>query len=100
CWPTANSGDAKTMTAHWDVAVVGIGNMGVSVLGALLAKGRRGLAIDIDQRKVDALAAGRSVVPEAGASELFARAVAEGRLEATTSLARVGEGSCAFLAVQ
>jgi nucleotide sugar dehydrogenase len=88
------------MKAQWDLAVVGIGNMGVSVLGALLAKGRRGLAIDLDRRKVDALAAGRSVVPEAGASVLFARAAAEGRLQATTSLARVAEASCVFIAVQ
>jgi UDPglucose 6-dehydrogenase len=88
------------MTADWGLAVVGIGNMGVSVLGAFLGKGRRCLAIDIDQRKVAALAAGRSVVPEAGAPVLFAQAVAEGRLEATTRLARVAEATCVFIAVQ
>jgi UDPglucose 6-dehydrogenase len=88
------------MTARWDLAVVGIGNMGVSVLGAFLAKGRRCLTIDIDQRKVAEMAAGRSVVPEAGASILFSRAVAEGRLEATTRLGRVAEATCVFVGVQ
>jgi UDPglucose 6-dehydrogenase len=85
---------------HWDLAVVGIGNMGVSVLGAFLAKGRSCLTIDIDSRKVAEMAAGRSVVPEAGASAVFGRAVAEGRLEATTTLARVAEAACVFIAVQ
>jgi UDPglucose 6-dehydrogenase len=88
------------MTARWDLVVVGIGNMGVSVLGAFLAKGRRCLTIDIDQRKVAEMTAGRSVVPEAGASTLFAQAVTEGRLEATTRLARVAEATCVFIAVQ
>jgi UDPglucose 6-dehydrogenase len=88
------------MTAHWDLAVVGIGNMGVSVLGAFLAKGRRCLTVDIDRRKVDEMAAGRSVVPEAGASVLFPRALAEGRLEATTRLDRVAEATCVFIGVQ
>ena len=74
--------------------------MGVSVIGAFLAKGRRCLAIDIDHRKVAEMTAGRSVVPEAGASTLFARAVAEGRLQATTNLARVAEAACVFIAVQ
>jgi nucleotide sugar dehydrogenase len=84
----------------WDLAVVGIGNMGVSVLGAFLAKGRRCVAVDIDTQKVSALARGRSVVPERGADTLFAEAVAEGRLDASTELSRAAEATCIFVGVQ
>ncbi len=87
-------------TPKWDLAVVGIGNMGVSVLGAFLAKGRRCVAVDIDAQKVSQLALGRSVVPEYGADTLFAKAVVEARLGASTELARVAEATCAFVGVQ
>ena len=87
-------------TPKWDLAVVGIGNMGVSVLGAFLAKGRRCLAVDIDTQKVSEMAGGRSVVPEHGAGALFAEAVAGGRLAASAELARASEAACIFVAVQ
>lgn len=88
------------MASKWDLAVVGIGNMGVSVLGAFLARGRRCLAVDIDAQKVSEMADGRSVVPEFGADTLFAKAVAEGRLAASTKLSQVAEASCIFVGVQ
>jgi nucleotide sugar dehydrogenase len=88
------------MSPRWDLAVIGIGNMGVSVLGAFLAKHRRCLAVDLDSEKVSALAGGRSVVPERDADELFSRAVSRGRLAATTDLRRVAEANCTFIAVQ
>jgi nucleotide sugar dehydrogenase len=88
------------MTPAWDLAVVGIGNMGVSVLGAFLARGKRCLAIDIDTQKVAEMACGRSVVPEDGADTLFATAVGDGRLAATTDLERVAEAACIFVGVQ
>lgn len=88
------------MAVRWDLAVIGIGNMGVSVLGAFLAKGRRCLAVDLDERKVAELSRGRSVVPEAGAGALFAEAVSERRLDATTDLKRVSEVDCVFVGVQ
>jgi nucleotide sugar dehydrogenase len=87
-------------SATRDLAVVGIGNMGVSVLGAFLARGQRCLAIDIDRQKVSEMACGRSVVPEDGADTLFAAAVADGRLAASTELHRVAEAACIFVAVQ
>jgi UDPglucose 6-dehydrogenase len=84
----------------FDLAVVGIGNMGVSVLGAFLAKGRRCLAVDIDRQKVAAMAQGRSVVPEQGADTIFSGAVPEGRLQASTELPRVAEAAAVFIGVQ
>jgi nucleotide sugar dehydrogenase len=84
----------------FDLAVVGIGNMGVSVLGAFLAKGRRCLAVDIDAQKVDALGRGRSVVPEQGADAIFSGAVSDRRLQASTELRRVAEAAAIFIGVQ
>jgi nucleotide sugar dehydrogenase len=84
----------------FDLAVVGIGNMGVSVLGAFLAKGRRCLAVDLDRGKIAALARGRSVVPERGADAIFAGAVADGRLQASAELRRVAEATGVFIGVQ
>jgi UDPglucose 6-dehydrogenase len=83
-----------------DLAVVGAGNMGVSVLGAFLSRGRPCVAIDLDAAKVRELSLGRSVVPEVGAAEILARALGEGRLEATTDLARVAGARAVFVAVQ
>jgi len=84
----------------WDLAVVGVGNMGVSVLGAFLDKGRRCLAIDVDPEKVAALARGRSVVPERGAEAIFARAASDGRLQASADLHKVADATCVFVGVQ
>jgi UDPglucose 6-dehydrogenase len=88
------------MSRPHDLAVVGIGNMGVSVLGAFLSKGRSCLAIDIDPRKVAEMARGRSVVPEHGADDVFGAAVADGRLEVSTELRRVADTRCVFIGVQ
>src|SRR5215831_14279814 len=88
------------MILPYDLAVVGVGNMGVSVLGAFLSKGRRCLAIDIDVRKVEEMAHGSSVVPEHGADDLFAGAIRKGALEASTDVKRVAEASCVFIGVQ
>jgi len=84
----------------FDLAVVGIGNMGVSVLGAFLAKGRRCMAIDIDPRKVETVAKGRSVVPEEGADGVFAEGLASGSLAATTDLSQASDATCVFIGVQ
>src|SRR5262244_1805016 len=88
------------MTAAYDLAVVGVGNMGVSVLGAFLSQGRRCLAIDIDVRKVEEMAQGRSVVPEHGANDLFAGAIQKGALWASTDAKLVAQASCVFIGVQ
>ncbi len=70
-----------------DICVIGLGNMGVSVLAAWLARGHRAVAADVDPDKVRLTAAGQCVVPEPGIDEVLTRAVSEGRLRATTDLA-------------
>jgi len=82
------------------LAVVGLGNMGVSVLGACLEKGLSCVAVDIDEKKVAVLAKGHTVVPEQGAEEIFLKAVSDGRLKASTRLADVREADAIFVGVQ
>src|SRR5215831_12458157 len=84
----------------FDLAVVGVGNMGVSVLGAFLTKGFRCLALDIDVQKISAMSQGRPLVPEQGADAIFADAVRSGRLAASTRLERVAEAAVVFIGVQ
>ncbi len=88
------------MTVMHDLAVIGVGNMGVSVLGAFLKRAASCVAIDIDRAKIAELAEGRTVVPESGAAEVFAKAVREKKLVASTDLADVKKARCVFVGVQ
>lgn len=69
------------------VAVFGIGYVGSVTAACLAANGHDVWGVDVDATKVDAINAGRSPVIESGLDELVARAVAEGRLHATTRCA-------------
>lgn len=66
------------------VAVYGIGHVGSSVLAAWLLAGARGIGVDKDSAKVEALKRGESPVDEPCLTEAFRRAKREGRLSATT----------------
>lgn len=67
------------------VVVVGLGYVGAVTAACLAAGGHDVWGVDIDQAKVDDLGAGRSPVAEPGLDALVARAVADGRLHATSS---------------
>ena len=82
------------------IAVVGLGNMGVSVLAAFLSRGLSVVAVDRDREKLDALAAGHSPVPERSVEEILARGFAEGRLTTATDCAQAGAWEATFVAVQ
>jgi nucleotide sugar dehydrogenase len=83
-----------------DVAVIGLGNMGVSVLCAALDKGLSGIGIDTDRAKTSELAAGRTIVPERDADTILTRALAEGRLEIGHSAADAASARLVFIGVQ
>jgi nucleotide sugar dehydrogenase len=83
-----------------DVAVVGLGNMGVSVLCACLDKGLSGIGIDTDRAKTSELAAGRTIVPERDADTILTRALDEGRLSIGQSAADAADASLVFVGVQ
>ena len=69
------------------ISVFGIGYVGAVAAACLARDGHRVVAIDVDQNKVDAIAAGRSPIVEPGLAELIATVVREGRLTATSDAA-------------
>jgi nucleotide sugar dehydrogenase len=83
-----------------DIAVIGLGNMGVSVLCAALDKGLSGIGIDTDRAKTGELAAGRTVVPERDADTILAAALNEGRLQIGQSAAAAACARLVFIGVQ
>ncbi len=82
------------------VAVVGTGYVGL-VTGTCFAEtGNKVVCVDIDQTKVDKLAAGQITIYEPGLEKLFLRNIKEERLRFTTDLASVvDEVEMIFLAL-
>ena len=83
-----------------DVAVIGLGNMGISVLCAALDKGLSGIGIDTDPAKTSELAAGRTVVPERDADMILRQALDEGRLDIGHDAAAAANANLVFIGVQ
>ena len=69
------------------VAVVGLGYVGTVTAACLASRGHHVWGVDVDAAKVDEIRSGRSPVTEPGLDALVSRAVADGRLRATTSCA-------------
>jgi len=88
------------MSRRVDIAVIGLGNMGVSVLCAALDKGMTGIGIDTDPAKTSELAAGRTIVPERDADTILQQALAEGRLEIGHTAAHARHAGLVFIGVQ
>lgn len=68
------------------IVVCGLGYVGVTVAACMLRKGNTVVGIDVNPQKVEIANAGRSPVKEPGVDETFARARAENRLTAATTL--------------
>lgn len=66
------------------ISVFGIGYVGVVSAACLADDGHEVIAVDLDPAKVSAVNAGLSPIVENGLDEILARAVASGRLRATT----------------
>ncbi len=66
------------------VSVYGLGHVGSPILAAWLQAGARGIGVDIDEEKISKLNRGESPVDEPCLSDVFRRALEEGRLSATT----------------
>lgn len=56
-----------------DVSVIGLGKLGGTMAGCLASRGFNVIGVDISQRAVDALNAGRAPAPENGLDELIAK---------------------------
>ncbi len=82
------------------VSVFGLGYVGSVSAASLAADGHEVIGVDVNADKVAAINAGRSPIVEPGLDELLARAVADGRLRATTDVAEaVGATEVSLLCV-
>ena len=73
----------KIRQQHARPGVIGLGYVGLPLAVEFARAGYRTVGIDVDQRKVDAINAGRSYIVDTSADEV-ASLVAAGRLQATT----------------
>lgn len=68
------------------IAVLGLGYVGCTAVACIASQGHQVVGIDVNTKKVDMIAAGRSPIREPGIDELLASAHAEGRLSAVTEI--------------
>jgi GDP-mannose 6-dehydrogenase len=66
-----------------DISIFGLGYVGAVSLACLARDGHRVVGVDVDQAKLDLIAAGRTPVVEEGMVELMGEVVASGRLSVT-----------------
>jgi UDPglucose 6-dehydrogenase len=81
------------------IGVVGTGYLGTVHAACLADLGHEVVAIDVDEHKIAALAAGDAPFYEPGLDELLARVLPTGRLRLTTDFSALGECSVVFLCV-
>jgi UDP-N-acetyl-D-glucosamine dehydrogenase len=80
------------------VGIIGLGYVGLPLARAFIAGGYRVLGFDVDQRKVDQLAAGQSYIGHLDA-KWIARCIDERSLVATSDLDRLGEPDAILICV-
>jgi GDP-mannose 6-dehydrogenase len=66
-----------------NISIFGLGYVGAVSLACLARDGHRVVGVDVDQAKLDLIAAGRTPVVEEGMIELMAQVAASGRVEVT-----------------
>ena len=66
-----------------DISIFGLGYVGAVSLACLARDGHRVIGVDIDQAKLDLIAAGKTPVVEEGMVELMREVVASGRVSVT-----------------
>ena len=69
-----------------DISIFGLGYVGAVSLACLARDGHRVVGVDIDQAKLDLIAAGRTPVVEDGMVDLMRDVVASGRVSVTTDV--------------
>jgi len=83
-------------TAH--VAVIGLGYVGLPLATAFAKAGFRVVGVDVNQRKVDAIAAAQSYIPDVPNDDLASH-VQSGRLTATSDYDALGDTDAIFICV-
>lgn len=89
---------AKIKNKEAVVGIVGLGYVGLPLGLGYVAKGRKVLGLDIDEKKVTSINAGKSYIEHIEAGPIQAAREA-GLLEATTDFSRAGECDALILAV-
>jgi UDPglucose 6-dehydrogenase len=81
------------------ISVIGCGYLGAVHASAMAELGHEVVGIDVDERKIDALAAGRPPFFEPGLPEILTSATASGRLRFSTDIADAAGAEVHFVAV-
>jgi UDPglucose 6-dehydrogenase len=81
------------------ISVIGCGYLGAVHASAMAELGHEVVGIDVDERKIAALRAGRPPFFEPGLPEVLASATASGRLRFSTDIADAADAEVHFLAV-
>ncbi|HEX6365053.1 MAG TPA: UDP-glucose/GDP-mannose dehydrogenase family protein [Agromyces sp.] len=81
------------------ISVIGCGYLGAVHASAMAELGHEVVGIDIDERKIEALAAGRPPFFEPGLAQILTSATASGRLRFSTEIADAADAEVHFLAV-
>lgn len=81
------------------LSVIGCGYLGAVHAAAMVELGHDVIGIDVDQAKIDALAAGTAPFFEPGLPELLTSGVASGRLRFSTNAADAADAAVHFVAV-
>jgi UDPglucose 6-dehydrogenase len=83
-----------------DVAVIGVGYVGLTTAACLAHLGHRVVAVDVDEAKVAKMSAGQSPILELGLEDLLKEGLASGRLSFTTdAAAAASQADFVFLCV-
>jgi UDP-N-acetyl-D-glucosamine dehydrogenase len=88
----------KMRTAQAQVAVIGLGYVGLPLAAAFAEAGFTVVGLDLDPRKVGSIREGTSYIDDID-SRTIARQVAEDRLRATTDPRRLAEADAAIICV-
>lgn len=81
------------------LSVIGCGYLGAVHAAAMASLGHDVVGIDVDQAKIDALAAGRSPIYEPGLPELLTQTHASGALRFSTDITAAADAVVHFIAV-
>ncbi|WOQ69988.1 UDP-glucose/GDP-mannose dehydrogenase family protein [Microbacterium limosum] len=81
------------------LSVIGCGYLGAVHAAAMASIGHEVVGIDVDQRKVDALSAGKAPFFEPGLQEILEAGIASGRLSFTTDMAAASGAAVHFIGV-
>ncbi|MES2441437.1 MAG: nucleotide sugar dehydrogenase [Pseudomonadota bacterium] len=88
----------KVTQRDFTIGIIGLGYVGLPLALTAVDKGFRVLGFDIEQRRVEQLMAGETLIKHIP-GERFTGPIAEGRFEATADMARLSEPDAILIAV-